>query len=238
MPLPLYHLTCIGNDLVANDVYQFSFVKPPGFTFRPGQFVLFDIPLVDAPSDIQPRAFSVASTPEEAELMFVAKLIPGGRASRWIKSVLRPGTVVATKGPFGTFTLDARDPRDILFVATGTGVAPFRSQIRSALASGDRRRMDLVFGVAAEADLFWQEELTELTKRHENFFLHIALSNASDSWTGHRGWVQAVLPHIAPDLSQKSLFICGNPNMTKDVKRLCIEEWHVPKEHVHVEGYI
>lgn len=238
MPIPSYTLTCTRTRVIASDVYEFSFGKPFGLTFTPGQFVLFDVPLVDNPADIQPRALSVASTPSEEELLFVAKLNPGGRISRWIVETLRPGTQVSMKGPFGLFVLDTKTSKDYLFIATGTGVAPFRSQIKHALAALDKRRMDLIFGVRLEESLFWREELVALTKQYENFFLHLALSSPSDTWTGHRGRVQTLVPQIIRDFSQKSVYVCGSPDMTKEMQQLSLEAWKVAKEDLHVEGYI
>ncbi len=238
MPIPTLSTTCTFHRLIATGVFEFAFTKPTGFTFKPGQFVLFDVPLIDNPADIQTRALSLGSTPAEEELLFVAKMKPGGRVSRWIEEVLKPGFTATMKGPFGMFVLDANTTKDLLFIATGTGVAPFRPQIKHTLEAGDRRRMDLIFGVRSESDLFWQNELTALTQTYDNFFLHLALSSPTDTWTGHRGRVQTLVPQIVKDFSHKNVYICGSPDMTKEMKQLCLEEWKVAKEDLHVEGYI
>lgn len=238
MPVPTYQVTCTKNELIARDVYDIRFTKPEGFTFAAGQFVLFDVPLIDKPDDIQTRAFSLASTPAESELVIVAKMKEGGRASRWIAEQLAVGSEVTMKGPFGNFKLDTQTDKDYLFVATSTGVGPFRSQIITALQGGDKRRMDLIFGVRAEEDLFWKEEFESLSQRYGNFFLHIALSGPGDAWTGHRGRVQTLVPHVAKEFFRKHIYVCGSPNMTKDVKQLCLEDWGVQKQDLHVEGYI
>lgn len=238
MALPTYTLTCTRNERIAQDVHVFAFAKPTGFMFQPGQFVLFQVPLIDTPASVQTRAFSVASLPDENELLFVAKFVPDGRASRWIKEALKPGATIPMQGPFGLFIIDQKTPKDYLFVATGTGLAPFRPQILSALRTGDKRRMDLIFGVRTEADLFWVDDFTLLTQQYENFFLHVILSAPSDSWTGHRGRVQILTEKLITDSAHRSVYACGSPEMTKDIKRLCLEQWHIPKEDVHVEGYI
>lgn len=276
MPTPTFHTTCTRNAPIARDVYEFACKKPEGFTFQPGQFVLFSVPLVDNQADVQPRAFSIASSPEESDLLFVAKMKEGGRASRWILETLKPGTPVTMQGPMGLFLLDRTTQKDILFICTSTGVAPFRSMIMDTLygsplrgspgvmvrcdqseaegasnpctrlapqddtaeSSRQQQRIDLVFGARAEEDLFWMEELTALTKQEENFFLHLALSNPSEKWKGHRGRVQTLVPQIVGDFSGHSVYVCGSPDMTKEVKGLCLESWGVAKEDLHVEGYI
>jgi len=238
MPVPSYIITCTENEKIARDVYDFRFVRPGEFSFQAGQFILFDVGLIENPADIQTRAFSIASAATEDELIFVAKLKEGGRASRWVAEKLKAGDTVRIQGPFGRFVVPPQSQKNILFIATSTGVAPFRAQIIEALERKDTRRMDLVFGVRGEEDMFWKEELEELATKYENFFVHFALSNPSSEWKGHRGRVQTLVPLIDPDISEREVFVCGSPDMTKELKQLCLEQWNVPKESLHVEGYI
>lgn len=238
MPVPSYQLRCIRNERIANGIYEFRFERPAMFDFKAGQFVLFDVGLIDNPADIQTRALSIASSPNEPELIFVNKQKEGGRASTWIEKMLNPGSIVRTQGPFGNFRIDESSDKPFLFIATSTGVAPFRSQILDMTRRGMTKRMDIVFGVRNEEDLFWKEELEQIAQEHAHIFVHIALSQPSNEWTGHRGRVQTLVPLIAPDLTARQIYVCGSPDMTKDVKRLCLEEWHVEKKDLHVEGYI
>lgn len=238
MPTPTYTVTCTEKRRLAPGIYDILFTKPEGFSWQAGQFVLFHIGLIDNPQDVQARAFSVASIPREPELLFNIQIIPGGRASRWFEEVVAPGTVGSMQGPFGNFLLDRTTDKEYLFIATGSGVAPFRPQILDALESGSTRRMDLVFGVRSEEDLFWTDEFSRLKERYPNFSHHLALTHPSDAWTGHRGRVQTLVPKIVSDFSRKSVYVCGSPDMTKELSGLCLNEWLVPKQDLHVEGYI
>jgi NAD(P)H-flavin reductase len=238
MPVPSYQLRCSFNERIANGVYEFRFAKPAELLFKAGQFVLFDVALIDNPADIQTRALSIGSAPDEAELIFVNKQKEGGRASTWIEKVLRPGSIVRTQGPFGNFRIDEANTKNFLFIATSTGIAPFRSQILNMTAGGEARRMDVVFGVRSEEDLFWKEELERIAQENSNVFVHFALSQPTDAWTGHRGRVQTLVPLIAPDITERQIYICGSPDMTKELKSLCLDMWHVDKKDLHVEGYI
>lgn len=239
MPLPTLTTRCTAHRKIAHRVFEFRLEKPKGFTFQSGQFVLFLVPLIDHPSDVQPRAFSIASTLEEKELLFVAKIKEGGRAGRWISEALKVGDAVKFQGPLGAFLLDRKTAKDYLFLATGSGIAPFRSQILSALSSGDRRRMDLVHGVVNEQELFWTEEFSTIVKQYPNLHIHPVLSEPSPSWRGLQGYVQAAAPEIVGnDFSNTSLSMCGNPIMIKAVKALCETEWHIPKEDVHADEYV
>ncbi|MDD5623854.1 MAG: FAD-binding oxidoreductase [Candidatus Peribacteraceae bacterium] len=236
MPVPTHTVRCTRHKKIATAVFEFALEKPKGFTFQAGQFVLFQVPLAGNPQDIQPRAFSIAASPEEGELLFVAKIKEGGRAGRWISEALRVGSAVSFQGPLGAFLLDAKTQKDCLFIATCTGVAPLRSQIVSALTRGDTRRMDLLFGVRSEENMFWKNDFEDLAKRHPNFHVHFALSQPSGAWTGLKGHIQDVLSQAVPDFARRSIYICGNTEMTKEVKALCLAAG-TPKEEVHMEGY-
>ena len=238
MPTPAYELTCTKNALIAKDVYDVRFTKPDGFSYEAGQFVLFDVPLLDNPNDIQTRAYSIASAPHEDELIFVIKLIGEGRASRWVAESLSEEDTVRMQGPFGRFLLDTSAKKDFLFICTSTGVAPFRSQILSALQSGNAQQIDLVFGNRHEEDLFWVDEFEALMQQHSNVELHTVLSKPNDAWEGHKGHVQDIVPLVAGDLSEKLVYVCGNPATADEVKQLCLNEWSIAKEDLHVEGFI
>lgn len=142
------------------------------------------------------------------------------------------------QGPFGRLVLDEKPKKELLMIATSTGIAPFRSQLEPLLSSGFDKRVDLVYGVRSEEDMFWLGYFEDLAKKYENFFLHTALSQPSDAWTGHKGRVQTLVPQIVKDWSTKKVYACGTPVMTMDVKKLCLEEWGVAKEDFHMEGYI
>ncbi len=105
MPTPSHTIVCTGKRLVAPNVYELAFQKPALFPFKSGQFVLFDVPLLTHPDDIQPRALSIASSPNEGELLFAVKLKEGGRASEWVKKTLHEGISARMQGPLGLFTI-------------------------------------------------------------------------------------------------------------------------------------
>lgn len=239
VPLITYTSACTSKTLLAKGIWEFTCSKPADFTFKPGQFVLFKVPLVENPADIQTRAFSIASAPDDDTLLFVAKMIPGGRASRWIEELLQVGSAINFQGPFGNFLLDRETEKEYLFLATSTGIAPFRSMILDALKAGDLRRMDLIFCVKTEDDLFWHNDFPALSQKHSNLFLHPSVTSASESWKGHRGRIQAITPGIVGnDFSRKNVYVCGSPVMTTEVKKMALEQWGIEKKDLKVEGYI
>ncbi len=238
MPTPSYTVTCTRKVEIAPDVFEFALTKPEGFSFKAGQFVLFDVPLVGNPADVQARAYSIASVPSDPELLFAIKLVPGGRMSTFVQQVLQPGVTLTMKGPFGVFVLSPGQSEHILLACTGAGVVPFRSMIADALTKGDTRPMHLLFNVRHEQDFFWLETFRAWEKQHAAFHVHLSLTQPHETWKGLQGRVQQCIPELLPDLSQTLLYACGNPDMTKEVKALAIGPWGMAKERVHIEGYI
>ena len=237
MVTPSYEIRCTEKTLLAPNVYELVFEKPKGFMFKAGQFVLVDVPLISDPTDIQPRAYSLASTPEERDLLFVVKLKEGGRCSEWLEQKIEVGTVSTVKGPFGFFTL-RQNMNDCIFVATGAGIAPFRGHIIEALGMSDPRTMHLFFGVREESDLFWTETFRQLEVKHPNFHFHLCLSGTDEEWRGNKGRVQQFIPSVIRDPNATDLYACGAPEMVSDIKKLALDTWKLPKAQVHGEGYI
>lgn len=238
MAVPTFTVTFTHIAIIAKDVYEIRCAKPEGFSYKAGQFILFSVPLVSHPDDIQPRAYSIASAPHEDELLFLIKLKEGGRMSRWIEEKCRIGCTLPMQGPFGVFTLRGDLDRPLLFVATGTGLAPFRPFLLEMIRSNDTRKIDIVFSVRTEEDLFWIKEFTMFAEKLPTLTFHVSLTQGSDGWTGLRGRVQGLLPAIIQGLSERTLYVCGNPTMTQEVKRLALEQWHIPRERLHAEGFI
>ncbi len=230
--------TCLQKQCIAPSVYELRFGKPESLSFKPGQFVLFDVPLIDDATDIQPRAYSIASTPSEQDLLFVIKLVPNGRASHWIESKLDAGMSVRMQGAFGAFMLDAAPEKTYIFIATGTGIAPLRSQILWALKEQkDTRQMHLFFGVLKREDLFWAEEWHALEVEYPNFHAHVSCLNGDADWHGETGSLQERVPRLVQTLSCPSIYICGAPVTVKELKEQCLS-LGIPKPDVHFESYI
>lgn len=229
--IPTFQSTCLSKVRIAPGVYELRLEKPVGFVFKPGQFVLFDVPLLEDDGDIQARAYSLASSPSETDLLFLIKLVPHGRASKWIEERVVEGTIITMKGPFGVFLLDTETEKPYLFIATGTGIAPLRSQIHWLLKERkDSRRMQLLFGVLRESDLFWMDEWKSLEHDHHHLQVQASIFEK-------HGPMQEQIANFVENFGNISIYICGAPAMVQDVKSRCLH-WGVPKSDIHAESYI
>jgi len=188
---------------------EFKVCDAPRFSFVPGQWLSVKAATPDG-EEIT-RAYSIASPPSEnGGFAFCLNRVPDGFMSNHLCD-LAPGDEIVFQGPFGSFIL--RPPmRDTIFIATGTGIAPFRSMLHWLLTDPSRhqdRQLWLLLGSRYEHDLYYREEFERLKVEHSNFHFLPTLSRADAQWTGLRGYVQEHVPEIVGDRQDMHAYICG-----------------------------
>jgi len=192
----------------------------PRFGFVPGQWL--SVKANTPEGEEMTRAYSIASPPSEnGHFAFCLNRVQDGFMSNYLCS-LEEGAQIAFQGPFGDFIL--RPPlRDTVFIATGTGIAPFRSILHWLLAENDRHRGHqfwLLFGARREQDIYYREEFERLAAERENFHLLPTLSRAEAAWQGLRGYVQEHLAEIVGARTDMHAYICGLDKMVKANREL------------------
>ena len=179
---------------VTHDVLRLRLGVDSGgpYTFSAGQFAKLQFGF--APDT--PRDYSMANRPDDPILEFHIRLIAGG-VSGHIPAQLKLGDLVRVSGPFGTSYLREEHPGPIVAIAGGTGLAPIRSIVTTALAKGLERDLHLYFGVRAERDVYAEAELRAWQARHPRLEVHIVLSDDGDrgaaparSVARSNGWVR------------------------------------------------
>jgi ferredoxin-NADP reductase len=161
------------------------------------------------------RAYSIASPPNGSNrFAFCLNRVEEGFMSNFLCD-LEPGAEVPFQGPFGNFIL--RPPmRDTLFIATGTGIAPFRSMLHWVLAEQSRhqgRHLWLLYGSRTEKDIYYHDEFLKLAEDRTNFHYLPTLSRGDANWRGLRGYVQEHVPGIVGDRTDIHAYICGLKKM-------------------------
>ena len=134
------------------------------------------------------------------------------------------GTKLPTIGPLGRFVMQEPIPFDTVFVATGTGVAPFIAMMGHIWDRGlDRgREFHMVFGVRYVHDLIYRDLIEKWAREHRNFHFYPTISRPETSeWKGRVGYVQKILENEIKDYGRKQVFICGLHDMVEDVNNLC-----------------
>lgn len=181
------------------------------FEHLPGQYVR-----LGAGTPGEERSYSMTTcTADWPNVGFLVRRIPGGSVSGRL-SQLQPGEKLTVKGPHGTFYL--RDgERPLLWVAGGTGLAPFLSMLSSLKHAGRTDRdITLCFGVTAAADLCWPSGTKELLQAFPRLKLLMAMARPIPGWTGITGTaVDALATVDMTTLAQSGAqaYLCGPPLM-------------------------
>jgi NAD(P)H-flavin reductase len=197
--------------LLTTDMLELVLAKPAGFLFQAGQFVQFEIPdLASATPAL--RSYSIASAPAAEHLLLYIKIVPGGKASEYLRK-MRVGESISFRGPEGRFVVVPEQAAVKTFVATGSGIAPVISILEDEAAKPYPSRMHLVFGVRHENDVFCKERLETLVSRCPSFSYALTLSQPSDDWTGARG---RVTEHVANLPKEGNWYLCGSLPMVKE----------------------
>jgi len=185
------------------------------FSFSAGQYVKLTV------GKRLVRDYSIASMPGGRELEFHVRKVPNGIVSSHIHEKLWVGDRVTVEGPFGDAHLRSLHTGPILAVTGGSGLAPIRAIVETALSSGMRQPIRLYFGVREERDAYDLHILERLASSHPNFHYQVVTSR-SDGLRFRAGHVSAV---IAADLAQLDGwkgYVAGPPAMVDAVAEAAI----------------
>jgi len=198
---------------------EFEVQGAPQFGFVPGQWLSLTHTKPDG--EELTRAYSIASPPEGKRFAFCLNRVQDGYMSNYLCD-LEPGAEISGQGPFGNFIL--KPPlRDTLFIATGTGIAPYRSMLQWLFADPSRhheKHFWLLFGSRYEKDIYYHEEFLQLASAHKNFEYLPTLSQGDANWKGLRGYVQEHVPGIVNDRTDMHAYICGLDKMVRANREL------------------
>jgi CDP-4-dehydro-6-deoxyglucose reductase len=202
---------------IAPGVKHFVFAAPQlaQLSFTPGQFVSLS-GAVEGKTIT--RAYSIASPPSgDNRFELCLNRVDFGAFSPHLFE-LGPGDVVEMGAPLGTFTL-REPPRDSLLVATGTGIAPFRSMLKANL-NANSPSITLLFGARHQSHLLYREEFEALSRRFPQFRFWPTLSQPDPDWRGRRGRIQAHLTEALSGRTDIDVYLCGLQTMVDEVRQL------------------
>jgi CDP-4-dehydro-6-deoxyglucose reductase len=203
------------------------------FEFLPGQFVSLLLPI---PVPDPTRSYSMASPPEGTNRFELClNRIQGGPGSAYLFG-LEPGSEVPFTGPWGTFAMRRISEAPKAFIATGTGIAPIRSQIRWLFRQGFAGEAWLLFGARNEQEILYREEWEALASENPNFRSLPTLSRPGGSWAADRGYVQVQLEKRLKGRTDMEYYLCGRGAMVNEVSGM-LEGWGVEKKRIKHEKF-
>lgn len=218
-------------------LFHFELTEPNRLKFQAGQYVLLDIP-----KQPHKRSYSIASPPSmNHAIELLVDISPQGLGTQYLAN-LQPGEQVVFNAPLGNFTVPpvsteiGQQEEELLFIATGSGVAPFKSILQDLLIDQqDQRSMILLWGMRSQLDQFWYDDFGILAQEHDNFSFQPVLSQPSSEWPFHKGYVTDVLS-VQAEFTNRGYYLCGSNNMITDVRQLLLEK-EVNPQHIHTESF-
>lgn len=241
-------LTCVRITNETADVKTFTFVAEPPvlFGYRPGQFTTLDLE-IDGKS--VKRSYSISSTPSRPHTIDITvkrvpppadePTAPPGLVSKWLHDNLRVGSKVKMTPPMGKFTNFANPAPKLLLISAGSGITPMMSMSRwicDTIAD-----VDIIFLHSARSprDIIFRQELEMMAARHPNFKLAITITRpeAGEPWFGYTGRLnEAILSTIAPDFSDRNVYVCG-PNPFMEAAKSLLQSFNFPMENYYEESF-
>ena len=199
-------------DQMSHDVIHLLLKQPEDqrIQFMAGQYLNILL------SDGSKRAFSMANAPHDDEFIELhIRHVPGGGYTDYVFKEMHEKDSIQIEAPLGTFTLQEKSDRPIIFVAGGTGFAPIKGIIEHALHIGDIRPIHIYWGVRSKRDLYMDQLPRAWEKGHGNVSYTPVLSEPDSDWTGRTGWVHEAVLEDNPGMSGFDVYMAGPPVMVK-----------------------
>ncbi|MFY9152817.1 MAG: FAD-binding oxidoreductase [Prolixibacteraceae bacterium] len=186
------------------------------FQFEPGQYVVIRIP-----DQNKGREYSIFSGTDDEYLDFLVREIPAGEFSRYLRN-LKPGSELDVEGPKGFFILDekTKNGHPVLMIATGTGISPFHSYIKSYRNLNYR----IIHGVHFADEAYGRE-----TFDPQKYLLCTSRHDKGDYF----GRVSYYLEENPVD-QNLICYLCGNSDMIDEVTTI-LENKGLPAENIRTE---
>lgn len=219
-------------------------VEAPIKPFKAGQFAKLALSIA---GELVARPYSLVNSPDDMVLEFYSIVIPEGPLSPRLAALSTGDTVLVSQAANGFLVLDEVPAgRDLWLLATGTGIGPFLSIIRTDQPWSRFEKVILVHAVRHRYELTYQDLISEVRARHGERFItapFVSREKIKGTFSGRipeaidRGRLEShVQSIIAPGQSQ--VMICGNPAMVKDTTALLCEHKGLSKNRRRTPGHI
>lgn len=213
--------------------------------YQPGQFLTF---LFNINGQKVRRSYSMSSSPHtDVSLAVTIKRLPGGLVSNYLCDRLKPGDILETLEPLGTFVprLDPAQRRTVVFIGAGSGITPLFSMVKSVLHTEPNSRVWLIYGNRNEASIIFKAHLDAMEQAYGSNRFHVThvLSQPSANWTGLSGRLNQhslvkLLEEMPTDERQAAHFFMCGPDGMMDEARRALTILNIPADRVYKESFL
>jgi benzoate/toluate 1,2-dioxygenase reductase component len=190
----------------------------PPLTFLPGQYVNIVVPDTGG----QKRSYSFSSSPHAPEVSFLIRNTPSGLVPTYMRERAQVGAPLEFTGPVGSFYLrEVRRP--LLFLAGGTGLAPFLAMLETVSHTGCKYPIHLIYGVTNDPDLVYVDKLEQVAHRLPNFTFACCVADEQSSYP-NKGYVTRYIEPQHMHDGNVDVYLCGPPAMVDAVRNHMSEQ--------------
>ncbi len=197
-----------------------SLVSPTDITFVAGQYMEIVV-------EGKVKACTIIDEPGHNQILrFCVGLYNEGLFSDFLRFA-QEGQVIDMQGPMGDFTVTDLS-KDYFFIATSVGIAPFVSIVADMFKNNYYGKVNLLFGLRHEEDIFYFDKFRHLQALHKNFVFTPLLSRPKSHWPGETGHVTTYIDISYDRFADRTFYVCGTDPMATDVKNLLLKKGHSP----------
>lgn len=217
--------------LLAPDVIQVKLRLPPNtkFSFIPGQY----IDVIDLNGNRRSYSLANANFADKFLELHIRAVEGGAMSEYWFKQA-KVNDLLRLNGPLGTFFLRDIANKDLVFLATGTGIGPIKAMLESLSTHSEPKSVTVLWGGRSPNDLYFN-----ITTISDKFNYTPVLSRADSSWLGARGHVQTVLlaNWSESDFSNAAVYACGSNAMIHSAKEI-LEKNGLPPNNFYSDAFV
>jgi len=204
--------------------------------FKPGQYIQIKTPKYKGNDEEVFRAYLVASSPSNKKFVeLIIGYVEDGICTTYIHKHLKEGDKISFTGPFGDFYYKESD-REMVMVATGTGMAPIISILEYMRENNINRKATFYFGSRYIEDLFFIERLKELERDLHDFKFVPSLSKPNEDWSGEVGRVTDAINKYLIDGENVEAYMCGSGKMI-DSTVTVLKKKNLKEENIYYDPF-
>ncbi|HRT24012.1 MAG TPA: 2Fe-2S iron-sulfur cluster binding domain-containing protein [Anaerohalosphaeraceae bacterium] len=235
-----YRARCSKIEDLTYDMKRFTFEleNPKTIDFTAGQYIQLRCPPYNGIREGVTRSYSIASNPQENHRIdLIIRRMPHGICTTWCFEHLKVKDAVYFTGPYGDFYLRPADAPKI-FVAGGSGIAPFVSILWQMKNNADKRKAVFFFGCNWVEDLCLLDEMKRFEQELADFrFVPVVASPSPESgWKGQTGLVTEAVQRSFQTLRGWEGYLCGGPGMIEAAVQV-LAELGIPQENIYYDKF-
>ncbi len=211
-----YYLREIIKETPDVNIFRFESEDGTALDFSPGMFIMLYYK-ANTPDEIG-RAYSIASAPGSKVLELIISMVHGRLTSKLEEA--HAGDIYHVSGPYGQFKFDPNKNKKVLFIAGGTGIAPFLSMLRYIKEKGIGIDVVLMYSVRYPNEIIRKAELEEMEKSMGlKLVVTVTRPQPGDNWSGETGHInEDMVKREVPDFAERDPYICGPPAFSNAMK--------------------